>query len=95
MTKSGPIRHGVPGRQLLHHVQGHDLIALAGGPVSAQGHVLRACADPNDLPFSNDREQGFENRIARLIAADLGMELQYAWWAAPRLHPEHAGSGSM
>ena len=45
---------------------------------------LRACADPNDLPFSNDREQGFENRIVQLIAADLGMELEYAWWAQRR-----------
>jgi mxaJ protein len=54
---------------------------LAVAPVAAEerGHVLRACADPNDLPFSNDREQGFENRIVRLIAADLGMELEYAW----------------
>jgi mxaJ protein len=57
------------------------LVVLAGAPVRADEsvHVLRACADPNDLPFSNDREQGFENRIVRLIAADLGMELEYAW----------------
>jgi mxaJ protein len=57
------------------------LALLAVAPVTAEerGHVLRACADPNDLPFSNDREQGFENRIVRLIAADLGMELEYAW----------------
>jgi mxaJ protein len=59
------------------------LLALAGAPVhgAEQAHVLRACADPNDLPFSNDREQGFENRIVRLIATDLGMDLEYAWWA--------------
>jgi mxaJ protein len=62
------------------------LVVLAGAPVRADenAHVLRACADPNDLPFSNDREQGFENRIVRLIAADLGMELEYAWWAQRR-----------
>jgi mxaJ protein len=62
------------------------LVVLADAPVGAeeQAHVLRACADPNDLPFSNDREQGFENRIVRLIAADLGMEVEYAWWAQRR-----------
>jgi mxaJ protein len=60
--------------------------ALAAAPVGAKepGDVLRACADPNDLPFSNDREQGFENRIVRLIATDLGMEVEYAWWAQRR-----------
>lgn len=36
------------------------------------------------MPFSNDREEGFENRIARLLAADLGMDLEYAWWAQRR-----------
>ena len=46
--------------------------------------VLRVCADPNNLPFSNQREEGFENRIARLIARDLGAELQYTWWAQRR-----------
>jgi mxaJ protein len=62
------------------------LVLLGGAPARAEGngHVLRACADPNDLPFSNQREQGFENRIARLIAADLGMELQYTWRAQRR-----------
>ena len=33
--------------------------------------VLRVCADPNNLPFSNEREEGFENRIARLVSRDL------------------------
>jgi mxaJ protein len=62
------------------------LVALAGAPALAEekAHVLRACADPNDLPFSNDREQGFENRIVRLIAADLGRDLECAWWPQRR-----------
>ncbi|MBK3798721.1 quinoprotein dehydrogenase-associated putative ABC transporter substrate-binding protein, partial [Azospirillum brasilense] len=33
---------------------------------------LRVCADPNNLPFSNERREGFENRIVELLAADLG-----------------------
>jgi mxaJ protein len=41
---------------------------------------LRVCADPNNLPFSNQQLQGFENQIATLIANDLGMQLTYFWF---------------
>ncbi len=46
--------------------------------------VLRVCADPNNLPFSNARGQGFENRIATMLASDLGARVEYTWWAARR-----------
>src|SRR3954470_24003052 len=46
--------------------------------------VLRIAADPNNLPFSNDRLEGFENRIADLIAKQLGAEAQYNWRAQRR-----------
>lgn len=46
--------------------------------------TLRVCADPNNMPFSNEREQGFENRIASLIARDLGVPVQYTWWPERR-----------
>ncbi len=46
--------------------------------------VLRVCADPNNLPFSNERGEGFENKIAELLAADLRAELRYTWWAQRR-----------
>jgi mxaJ protein len=49
-------------------------------PAHAATPQLRVCADPNDLPYSNDRMQGFENRIADLIAKDLGMEVSYSWY---------------
>lgn len=42
--------------------------------------ALRVCADPNNLPFSNDRGEGFENKIARLLAAKLGKELAYTYY---------------
>jgi mxaJ protein len=58
--------------------------ALPRRPVAPPPRVLRVCADPNNLPFSNEAEQGFENRIARLIAADLGVEVRYTWWAQRR-----------
>ena len=45
---------------------------------------LRVCADPNNLPFSNRAGEGFENKIVELIAADLGMQVSYTWWAQRR-----------
>lgn len=41
---------------------------------------LRVCADPNNLPFSNQQGQGFENEIARLVARDMGQTPAYTWW---------------
>lgn len=52
--------------------------------LQAQPRVLRVCADPNNLPFSDQAQRGFENRLAQLIAADLGAELQYTWWPGRR-----------
>jgi mxaJ protein len=46
--------------------------------------VLRVCADPNNLPFSNRAEEGFENRLASLLAADMGAALRYTWWPQRR-----------
>ena len=37
---------------------------------------LRVCADPNNLPFSNARGEGFENRIADMVAHDLGTHVE-------------------
>jgi mxaJ protein len=67
------------------------VLALATGApqsVTAQspppGHVLRVCADPNNLPYSNERQEGFENRIAELVAREMKAELRYVWWAQRR-----------
>ena len=46
--------------------------------------VLTVCADPNNLPFSNRAGQGFENRLAELIARELHARLDYVWWAQRR-----------
>jgi quinoprotein dehydrogenase-associated probable ABC transporter substrate-binding protein len=46
--------------------------------------VLRVCADPNNLPFSNERGEGFENKLAELLADDLHERLEYTWWAQRR-----------
>jgi len=42
--------------------------------------VLRVCADPSNLPFSNDKGEGFENKIAELLAQKLGKSLSYTWY---------------
>jgi mxaJ protein len=46
--------------------------------------TLTACADPNNLPFSNKGGQGFENKLAEMIASDLRAKLNYVWWAQRR-----------
>jgi mxaJ protein len=62
------------------------LIVASVSVVFARGpeRVLRVCADPNNLPFSNVREEGFENRIARLMADTIGARLDYTWYAQRR-----------
>ena len=59
------------------------LLASAMSPVvadSAERTVLKVCADPYMLPFSNRKEQGFENKIAELFAEKLGAGLQYEFF---------------
>jgi mxaJ protein len=63
---------------------GLTLTALQGAAAASSHPVLRVCADPNNLPFSNRRGQGFENKIAERLAHALGAELQYTWWAQRR-----------
>lgn len=67
------------------------LLALAGcaAPApdpepAAPARVLRICADPNNLPFSNEELQGFENRLAELLAKEMGATVEYTWWAQRR-----------
>ena len=59
-------------------------VALSGS-VTAQGkNQLRVCADPENMPFSNARMEGLENRIADLIAKDFGVPVSYIWWGQRR-----------
>ena len=41
---------------------------------------FRVCADPENLPFSNQKLEGFENKIAELLAKEFGATLSYVWW---------------
>jgi quinoprotein dehydrogenase-associated probable ABC transporter substrate-binding protein len=61
------------------------LVGLAGAlALRSPSGALRVCADPNNLPFSNQRQEGFENRIAELIGRELRKPVEYVWWAQRR-----------
>ena len=65
------------------------LLAALGAGACARADArpareLRVCADPNNLPFSNARGEGFENRIAEVVARDLDARVRYTWWAQRR-----------
>ena len=53
-------------------------------PVRDATPALRVCADPNNLPFTNERREGFENALAEIVARDLGRHVEYTWWAQRR-----------
>lgn len=46
----------------------------------ANRSVLKVCADPNNPPFSNEKKEGFENKIAELMGAALGVKVEYTWF---------------
>lgn len=54
-------------------------LLLSEGAVIAQNRVLRVCADPDNIPFSSRDQSGFENRIAAIVAEDLGARLIFVW----------------
>jgi quinoprotein dehydrogenase-associated probable ABC transporter substrate-binding protein len=54
-------------------------LSLALLCTSAFAAELRVCAEPDNLPFSRADESGFENRIARILAHELNVELRYEW----------------
>ncbi len=85
--------HGVMRRRVVAVASVTALLALlTTGPGSAQApglgssaelvdpHTLRICADPHDLPFSNEAGDGFENKIAVLLASKLGKPTSYTYY---------------
>lgn len=65
---------------LLGILSGSSVLAATSGRQALTTAHLRVCADPSNLPFSNDAEEGFENRIVQLIARELGREVRYTWF---------------
>lgn len=60
------------------------MLLLTGSACPGVARELRVCADPNNLPFSKSDGSGFENRIASIIADELGANIQYTWHAQRR-----------
>jgi mxaJ protein len=60
------------------------LCTLSGQARADEAKQLRVCGDPNNLPFSNEKRQGIENKIAEVIAQDLGKTVAYTWWPHQR-----------
>lgn len=61
-------------------------LSAGGAPAVAQsGEILdrtqlRVCADPGNLPFSNDKREGFENKVAELMGQELKLEVSYVFF---------------
>ena len=60
------------------------LTATVGSASAEDAKPIRVCGDPDNLPFSNQKSEGFENKIAEVVARDLGMKLEYYWWPHQR-----------
>jgi len=64
------------------------LCAATGAAFAVEGHradlvnrkVLRVCADPANMPFSNEKREGFENKIADIIGDELKVPVEYTWF---------------
>ena len=76
---------GRPVRALMTIVACLGLVAFVAAS-SAQGAeptsaaFLRVCADPDNMPFSDAKGEGFENKLAELIAGKLDARLEYSWF---------------
>ena len=55
-------------------------VALSGGAAAAERTAFKVCADPHYLPWSNQAGEGYENRIASLLAGSLNLPVEYTWF---------------
>ena len=54
--------------------------AVSGGAAAAERTAFKVCADPHYLPWSNEVGEGYENRIASLLASALNLPVEYTWF---------------
>jgi quinoprotein dehydrogenase-associated probable ABC transporter substrate-binding protein len=76
---SGCSRNELPTAAEKHYIESPKQVKIP-----ASETALRVCADPNNMPFSNAKEEGFENKIASLIAHEMNRPVEYTWWAQRR-----------
>lgn len=70
LSAAGPVHGGRP--------------AAAASAAAVEPHALRVCADPNNMPFSSQHWDGFENKIAELLGRELHLPVKYTWLAQGR-----------
>jgi len=58
--------------------------ATAQRPAPPQPGLLRVCADPDNMPSSNDKGEGFENKLASMIVKEWNSKLTYVWYPTRR-----------
>jgi len=73
-----------PGPVLWTRLVAVALTLVCADIASAQTKAFRVCADPENMPFSNQKQEGFENKIADVIARELGEPTRYVWWGQRR-----------
>ena len=81
MTNQAPTTRLAAALVLLGALSGR---ALAAPAAAAEPRQLRVCGDPNNMPFSNEKLEGIENKIADVIAKELGESVVYFWWPHQR-----------
>jgi mxaJ protein len=85
MSSRFPERIGRVARGLLLPALALGLTGAGSPEHSMAGQAsLRVCADPNNLPFSNSRQEGLENRLAELVGRELVARVVYTWWPQRR-----------
>ncbi len=68
------------------------LVLISGCAANAQqemaatptGEVLKVCAAENEMPYSNKKGEGFENKLTRLLGQKLNRKIKYVYWKDPR-----------
>ena len=78
-----PLMHVWRRRHDLHDMIGRGRRSRTARDLSIElvdPNVLRVCADPHNLPFSNEKGEGFENKLAELFAEKLSKKLAYTWF---------------
>ncbi len=59
-------------------------VLAAGALVAGDADVIRFCAEPANMPLSNESRDGLENRVAELVGSDLRKRVEFVWWSARR-----------
>ncbi|MEA3036518.1 MAG: mxaJ protein [Sphingomonadales bacterium] len=79
-----PAQAGIHADSSALHGVGMDPSLRWGDGGGSPTRELKVCADPNNLPFSNSKLEGFENKLVALLARDFGARVSYTWWAQRR-----------